>query len=89
MRLEIEGLADETRLVVLPPPCPQSIPPSDFSRATELIRRGREDVPAHLAELDVGRVTAPVRMCMHSHGAGVECPGGVSCPRWGVRSANG
>jgi NTE family protein len=65
--LEIERLAYEPRLVVLPPPCPQSIPPSDFSRAAELIRRGREDVHDYLSELDAGRVAAPVRMRMHSH----------------------
>lgn len=34
---DIERYREHVRLVVLPPPCPQSVEPTDFSRADELI----------------------------------------------------
>ena len=41
--LEIEALRDRAELIVLPPPCPLTVAPIDFSHADELIRRGDED----------------------------------------------
>jgi NTE family protein len=35
-------------LVVLPPPCPLPVQPTDFSRADELIERGRRDARRYL-----------------------------------------
>jgi len=40
---EIAALDDPGRIVVLPPPCPLSVAPTDFSRADELIDRARTD----------------------------------------------
>src|SRR4051794_5140849 len=40
---EIATLAADERITVLPPPCPLSVSPSDFSRADELIEQARED----------------------------------------------
>lgn len=34
---DIERYSERARLIVLPPPCPQSVEPTDFSRADELI----------------------------------------------------
>jgi NTE family protein len=41
--VEVEMLRDRAELIVLPPPCPLTVAPIDFSRADELIRRGYED----------------------------------------------
>ncbi len=41
--VEVELLRDRAELIVLPPPCPLTVAPIDFSRADELIRRGYED----------------------------------------------
>jgi NTE family protein len=49
---DIEALAGDPRIVVLPPPCPIAIQPTDFSHADELIERayleasGALDAPA-------------------------------------------
>jgi NTE family protein len=46
--VEVERLRERAELVVLPPPCPLSITPIDFSHADELIRRGYEAGHEHL-----------------------------------------
>lgn len=66
--VEIELLADQAELIVLPPPCPLDVQPIDFSRAEELIRRGYADARAHLEngeERWAGSV--PFSMRPHSH----------------------
>lgn len=63
---DIERHRDRVKLVVLPPPCPLNIQPTDFSRADELITRGREDARRFLA--GGGEDKPPIRMRMHSHG---------------------
>ena len=65
--VEVEILRDRAELIVLPPPCPLTIAPIDFSHADELIRRGYEDSTEYLDALDAGRAPAPLAMAMHSH----------------------
>jgi NTE family protein len=65
--VEIELLKDRCELIVLPPPCPLSIAPVDFSHADELIRRGYEDASAHLDGLAAGTGTPAPAMTMHDH----------------------
>lgn len=43
LRFEIEALRDEAELIVLPPPWPLDVLPTDFTRADELITRARDD----------------------------------------------
>lgn len=62
---DIEHNRDRVRLVVLPPPCPLSVQPTDFSRADELISRGREDARRFFA--DGGEDQPAIRMRPHSH----------------------
>lgn len=62
---DIEHNRDRVRLVVLPPPCPLSVQPTDFSRADELITRGREDARSFFA--DGGEDRPAIRMRPHSH----------------------
>jgi NTE family protein len=50
LRQEIEALRDRCTLVVLPPPWPLTVLPSDFSRADELIRAGLLNAREALAE---------------------------------------
>jgi NTE family protein len=65
--LEVETLRDRAELIVLPPPCPLSVPPIDFSRADELIRRGYEDGRAYLDAVAGGDAPVPLAMTMHAH----------------------
>jgi NTE family protein len=65
--VEIELLAERAELIVLPPPCPLSISPIDFSQAEELIARGYADGRRYLDALEAGRAAAPLTMAMHSH----------------------
>jgi NTE family protein len=65
--LEIDHLRDRAELVVLPPPCPLSVTPIDFSRSEELIGRGYEDAARHLDDVEAGAAPAPA-MTMHDHG---------------------
>ena len=51
--MEIEMLRDRAELIILPPPCPMSVAPIDFSHAEELIARGYEgsrELPAMRVE---------------------------------------
>jgi NTE family protein len=65
--LEIELLGDTAELIVLPPPCPLSVTPIDFSQADQLIRRGYEDGRDYLAVVEVGAAPVPLSMTMHDH----------------------
>ena len=72
--LEIELLSSRAELIILPPPCPLSVAPIDFSRSEELIRRGHEDSGAYLDARDAGHAPALLRMAMHSHRTGALPP---------------
>jgi NTE family protein len=50
LRHEINTFRDKVRLVVLPPPWPLTVMPSDFSRADELIAGGLENARRALAD---------------------------------------
>jgi NTE family protein len=65
--VEIELLADRAELIVLPPPCPLSVSPIDFSQADQLITRARADSAQYLDAYEAGRAPAPLRMSMHEH----------------------
>jgi NTE family protein len=65
--IEVEMLRDRAELIVLPPPCPLTIAPIDFSHADELIRLGYEDAGEYLDELEAGNALAPLTMAMHKH----------------------
>jgi NTE family protein len=65
--VEVEMLRDRAELIVLPPPCPLTIAPIDFSHADELIRRGYEDSRDYLESVDAGEAPVPLPMSMHSH----------------------
>lgn len=66
--VEIELLADQAELIVLPPPCPLEVQPIDFDRADELIQRGYEDGREHLERCaDGGTDVVPFSMRPHSH----------------------
>jgi len=68
--MEIEMLRDRAELIILPPPCPLSVAPIDFSHSKELIARGYEGSSEYLHALEEGRAQAPVEMSMHSHQRG-------------------
>jgi NTE family protein len=52
---EIAELRDRARVTVLPPPCPLSVAPTDFSRADELIEQARADARRFLDSRDSAR----------------------------------
>jgi NTE family protein len=65
--LEIEALRDRAELIVLPPPCPLTVAPIDFSHADELIRHGYEDSRDYLDAVERGDAPAPPPMAMNDH----------------------
>jgi NTE family protein len=65
---DIELHRGEVKLVVLPPPCPLSIQPIDFSKADSLIRRAHDDARAFFA--GGGTDQPPIRMRPHRHRSG-------------------
>jgi NTE family protein len=65
--VEVEMLRDRAELIVLPPPCPLTIPPIDFSHADELIRRGYDDARDYLDSVEAGSAPVPLTMSMHAH----------------------
>lgn len=65
--VEVEMLRDRAELIVLPPPCPLTIAPIDFSHADELIRRGYEDARDYLDAVESGNAPVPLTMAMHAH----------------------
>lgn len=64
---DIERHRDETKLVVLPPPCPLSVQPIDFGHAQLLIDCAYVDACEFLD--GGGAERPPIRMRMHGHGA--------------------
>lgn len=65
--VEVEMLRDRAELIVLPPPCPLTIAPIDFSHADELIRRGYEDARDYLDSVESGDAPVPLTMSLHAH----------------------
>ena len=65
--VEVEALRDRAELIVLPPPCPQTVAPIDFSHADVLIRRGYEDARDYLDSVEAGTAPVPLPMTMHDH----------------------
>jgi NTE family protein len=70
--VEVELLCDRAELIVLPPPCPLSVTPIDFSHADELISRGYADGSRHLDAYAAGQVAAAPPMTMHDHRDGAK-----------------
>ena len=58
---ELEALKASADVVVLPPPCPLRVQPTDFSHADELIERSAADARAALDRLDRPRARAARR----------------------------
>ena len=65
--VEVEELRERAELIVLPPPCPLTVAPIDFSHADELIRRGYEDSREYLDAVERGAAPVPLPMVMHDH----------------------
>jgi len=65
--LDVEQYTGSAELIVLPPPCPLSVSPIDFSKTDELIRRGYDDSRQYLDKLEIGEAEAPLRMAHHRH----------------------
>lgn len=64
---DIQFYADRVDLIVLPPPCPMSVNPLDFSRADHLITRSHEAAVKHLS-IKGGRRKDPARLIgIHTH----------------------
>jgi NTE family protein len=64
---DIEKHSDDAHLVVLPPPCPLAIAPTDFAHAELLMERGYADACKFLDGGGADR--PPIRMRMHRHHA--------------------
>jgi NTE family protein len=64
---DIERHRDEVDLIVLPPPCPLSVAPIDFSRADDLIEQAYTDASGFFDR--GGDDEPPIRMRMHDHRA--------------------
>jgi NTE family protein len=62
---DIEKHKHDAHLVVLPPPCPLAILPTDFGLAELLVARGYEDACEFLDGGGADR--SPIRMRMHRH----------------------
>jgi NTE family protein len=65
--VEVEMPSDQAELIVLPPPCPLTIAPIDFSHADELTRRGYEDSCEYLDAVTAGQAPVPLPMSLHAH----------------------
>jgi len=71
---DIDRYAERARLIVLPPPCPQGVEPTDFSHADELIDGALITSRAFLKSIDPpdhrrADVTAAKLLGPHSHAA--------------------
>ena len=65
---DIENHRDHARLVVVPPPCPLAVQPTDFSHADELIGRSLADARAFLDRGGAERPPIRTRIHPQSHG---------------------
>jgi NTE family protein len=68
LQAELAHLGPAVDLVVLPPPCPLPVQPTDFSRADELIERARRDARRYLRPHDAAseRLRRPREIREHS-----------------------
>lgn len=65
---DILAYADSVELIVIPPPCPQTINPMNFGHAAELIARGHRTAVEFL-DVNGGRRDDPAaNISMHTHG---------------------
>jgi NTE family protein len=64
---DIERYSDQVELTVLPPPCPQTVFPSDFDHAEELIAEGYELARQALDEPRTWSARALERLRPHAH----------------------
>lgn len=67
---DIERFSDQVELIVLPPPCPLDVLPSDFGHAAELIERSYELARLALAQPDLAGHLTPrslERLRPHEH----------------------
>jgi hypothetical protein len=48
LQAELALVSADVKLIVLPPPCPLPLQPTDFSRADELIERAHRDARRYL-----------------------------------------
>jgi NTE family protein len=76
---DIEAHKDRTKLVVLPPPCPLSVQPTDFGHANLLIDRAYADAFEFLD--GGGAERPPIRMRMHGHAADTVRAGAARAER--------
>lgn len=53
--VEMEHLADRAVFLVLPPPCPLDVPPSDFSQSARLIEQSHDTTRRYLDTVDITR----------------------------------
>jgi NTE family protein len=66
---DIEHFSHEAELIVLPPPCPSGIFPSDFGHATQLIEQGYELASDALGHPDPAGYATPLALArLKSHG---------------------
>ena len=75
LRHEIEAFRHQVTLVVLPPPSPLTVLPSDFSQADALIRSGLENAREALADAQpAGAPTDRAIARLENPGAGADAP---------------
>jgi NTE family protein len=72
---EVAALAQRATLRVLPPLCPLAVPATDFSRAAELVDRGRRSALDWMASGGT-ELPAPERfLALHRHRSGIRASG--------------
>lgn len=65
---DIQRVPDDIRLVVMPPPCPLAVLPTDFSHPREMIDRGEQLGRAFLSAIGEQRhAVPPVMLGVHQH----------------------
>lgn len=67
LRVEVDLLADRAKLFVIPPPCPLSVAPHDFSQANRLIESAYGTAVAYLSSIldDVSLIPLPTHLLGH------------------------
>jgi NTE family protein len=70
---EIERCRDHLEVITVPPLCPLTLSPYDFSHAAELIARAADQTTAWLAKGGLARAGVPAALRGHAHTEGVGC----------------
>lgn len=70
---EIERCRDHAEIITVPPLCPLSVSPYDFSHGGELIERAADQTSAWLAKGGLARERVPAALRGHVHAEGVGC----------------